>query len=88
MDYDQIADLYELKLCVQDFFNNYLDIVEVSDSGKEFHPITISCCRSMKIDPLNKLLKRMKELAKQECPIGCAHNCGADNCKNYKGIGK
>lgn len=22
----------------------------------------------------------------QECPIGCEHNCGADNCKNYKGV--
>jgi len=22
------------------------------------------------------------------CPIGCEHNCGADNCKNYKGVGR
>ncbi len=65
-DYEQVADLYELKILVKKFFKEYLDVVEVSDSGTEFHPITISCCRSMKIDPLNKLLKRLRKLSLEE----------------------
>ena len=68
-EYEQVADLadlYELKILVKKFFKEYLDVVEVSDSGREFHPIMISCCRSMKIDPLNKLLKRLRELSLEE----------------------
>ena len=53
----------ELKSLVKDFFENYLDTWEESDSGREFHPITISCCRCMKIEPLNILLERMRELS-------------------------
>jgi len=52
-----------LEEAVKDFFENYLNIVEESDSGREFHPITIGCCRAMKIQPLSDLLKRMKILA-------------------------
>jgi hypothetical protein len=53
----------ELKELVKEFFDKYLDVVEVSDSDKEFHPIYISCCRAMKTEPLDKLLKRMRELS-------------------------
>jgi hypothetical protein len=53
----------ELKALVKDFFENYLDTWEESDSGREFHPITISCCRCMKVEPLDNLLKRMRELS-------------------------
>ena len=52
-----------LKECVKDFFENYLDVQEESDSGRMFHPITISCCRAMKTEPLNKLLDEMKALS-------------------------
>ena len=65
-DYEQVADLYELKILVKKFFKEYLDVVEVSDSGTEFHPIMITCCRAMKIDPLKKLLKRLRELSLEE----------------------
>jgi hypothetical protein len=53
----------ELKLLVRDFFDEYLDIVEESDSGRLFNPIRISCLRSMKTEPLSKLLERMRELS-------------------------
>lgn len=55
----------ELKVLVKSFFDDYLDVVEVSDLGNEFHPIHISCCRAMKMEPLGKLLKRMKELSNE-----------------------
>jgi hypothetical protein len=52
-----------LKECVKDFFTNYLDVQEESDSGRMFHPISISCCRAMKTSPLNALLSEMKTLS-------------------------
>jgi len=61
--YEAYNNTIELKSLVKDFFENYLDTWEESDSGREFHPITISCCRCMKIEPLNILLKRMRELS-------------------------
>ena len=56
----------ELQLLVKDFFEKFLDTWEESDSGREFHPITISCCRAMKVEPLDNLLKRMRELSGAE----------------------
>ena len=58
----------ELETLVKDFFENYLDTWEESDSGREFHPITISCCRCMKVEPLDKLLTRMRELSDAKSP--------------------
>ena len=58
----------ELETLVKDFFENYLDTWEESDSGREFHPITISCCRCMKVEPLDKLLTRMRELSGAKPP--------------------
>ena len=51
-----------LEQLVQRFFD-YLDCKEESDSGREFHPVTIGSCRAMFQEPLNDLLKRMKEKA-------------------------
>lgn len=45
---------------VKELFS-YLDIVEVSDSGREFHPIHISCTRSLLVDRVNKCLIQLKE---------------------------
>ena len=53
----------ELRLCVKEFFEKYLNYAEESDSGKMFHPITVSCCRVMMTEPLNNLLARMAELS-------------------------
>lgn len=60
---NKLADREELKELVRDFFEKFLDTWEESDSGKEFHPITISCCRAIKIEPLDNLLNRMRELS-------------------------
>ena len=53
----------ELQLVVKEFFNKYLNIVEESESGRLFNPITISSCRAMKVEPLGQLLEKMRVLA-------------------------
>jgi 3'-phosphoadenosine 5'-phosphosulfate sulfotransferase (PAPS reductase)/FAD synthetase len=52
-----------LKECVREFFEVYLNRIEESDSGKPFNPISISCCRAMMLEPLNKLLDEMCTLS-------------------------
>ena len=49
-----------LRELIGEFFK-LLDTVEESDSGREFHPVQITCCRTMMMEPLNKVLKEMKE---------------------------
>jgi len=56
----------ELQGLVKEFFEKYLNRVEESDSGKEFNPITISCCRALMLEPLNNLLNKMAELSGAE----------------------
>ncbi len=51
----------ELNILVQEFFK-ILDTIEVTDDGREFHPTTISSCRTMDSIKLNKILTRMKEI--------------------------
>tara|TARA_R110000822_G_scaffold49495_1_gene129692 strand:+ start:1009 stop:1203 length:195 start_codon:yes stop_codon:yes gene_type:complete len=53
----------ELKSLVKEFFEKYLNRVEESDGGKEFHPIFISCCRAMMSKPLDELLDKMASLS-------------------------
>jgi hypothetical protein len=53
----------ELKECVHEFFTKYLNHVEESDSGREFNPVTIGCCRALMLEPLNELLERMRVLS-------------------------
>ena len=53
----------ELKSLVKEFFEKYLNRVEESDGGKEFHPINIHCCRTMMIEPMDKLLDKMASLS-------------------------
>ncbi len=57
-----MTDNDRLKECVKQFFT-YLDYQEESDGGTIFNPITISCSRVMKVEPLNKLLDEMKALS-------------------------
>lgn len=52
----------ELKPLVKRFFE-ILDMREENDDGKEFSPVSISCCRVRFYEELNKLLERMKELS-------------------------
>jgi hypothetical protein len=53
----------ELYTLVKSFFEDYLDVQEESDSGRVFNPIHISCVRAMKVEPMAKLLMRMRELS-------------------------
>lgn len=53
----------ELEELVKSFFEDYLNVQEESDSGRVFNPVNISCTRVMMLEPLDKLLKRMKELS-------------------------
>ncbi len=53
----------ELRVCVKEFFEKYLNHAEESDSGKMSHPITVSCCRVMMMQPLSNLLHEMCELS-------------------------
>ena len=50
----------EVRRLVRSLFNDYLDVIEESDSGREFRPITIGCCRVAKVEPLNQLLKDLR----------------------------
>ena len=56
----------ELKDCVKEFFEKYLNLREESDSGKMFSPITVSCCRAMMLEPLDELLEKMRVLSGAE----------------------
>lgn len=53
----------ELQGLVKEFFEKYLNRVEESDSGKEFSPVTIGCCRAHMLEPLNNLLDKMAKLS-------------------------
>lgn len=54
----------ELKEAVSELFSEFLDVVEETDSGREFRPIYVSCCRTIKLEPLHKLLKKLREKSK------------------------
>jgi len=54
----------ELQTLVKSFFEDYLNYQEESDNGRVFNPIHVSCTRAMMIEPLAKLLMRMRELSK------------------------
>jgi hypothetical protein len=58
----------ELKAAVRSFFNDYLDQREESDSGRVFAPIAISNCRCMTLDPMSKLMTKMRELSGAKPP--------------------
>jgi hypothetical protein len=60
---EEIDELRELQTLVKSFFEDYLNYEEESDSGRVFCPIHLSCTRVMMIEPLAKLLMRMKELS-------------------------
>ena len=55
----------ELRTLTKRFFE-ILDAKEESDSGKEFSPVFISCCRALLGEELKKILPRMKELSNDE----------------------
>jgi len=56
----------ELKECVREFFEKYLDRREESDGGRMFAPIYVSSCRAMMTGPLGELLEKMRVLSGAE----------------------
>lgn len=50
----------QVRRLVRTLFTDYLDQVEESDSGREFRPISISCCRTGEVEPLTQLLKDLR----------------------------
>ena len=56
----------ELKECVREFFEQYLNRREESDGGRMFAPIYVSCCRVMMTEPLGELLEKMRVLSGAE----------------------
>jgi hypothetical protein len=64
----QQAEIEALKAAVRSFFNDYLDQREESDSGRVFAPIAISNCRCMTLDPMSKLMNKMRELSGAKPP--------------------
>ena len=56
----------ELKECVREFIEQYLNRREESDGGRMFAPIYVSCCRVMMTEPLGELLEKMRVLSGAE----------------------
>lgn len=44
-------------------FFSYLDCVEESEFGREFHPLTFSCCRAGWTEDIDRILREMKAAA-------------------------
>ena len=56
-------DNERLRHLVKSLFDDYLNVIEESESGKLFFPTAIGTCRAMKIAPLNNLLEEMRQLS-------------------------
>lgn len=52
----------DLRELTQEFFK-ILDYTEESESGIEFNPVSISCCRALLVKPLSKIITQMRELS-------------------------
>ena len=59
----QELELEELRACVKEFFEVYLNLREESDSGRMFAPVQVSSVRSMLVEPLGELLEKMRVLS-------------------------
>ena len=61
---EQIADYNaELRECVKELFEKYLNRREESDSGRMFAPVQVSSVRVMLVEPLGELLEKMRVLS-------------------------
>ena len=58
----------ELRECVKELFEKYLNRREESDSGRMFAPVQVSSVRSMLVEPLGELLEKMRALSGAERP--------------------
>ena len=62
----QELELEELRACVKEFFEKYLNRREESDSGRMFAPVQVSSVRVMLVQPLGELLEKMRVLSGAE----------------------
>ena len=60
---DLETDNEELRACVKEFFEVYLNRREESDSGRMFAPVQVSSVRVMLVQPLGELLEKMRVLS-------------------------
>ena len=58
-EYQEKLDKMDAQQLIQEFFT-YLDYTEETDSGREFHPITISSCRVALSPAMSMLLEKMR----------------------------
>lgn len=84
-DYALLLDSMDLRVLVKEFLS-YLDYTEETDSGREFHPITIGSCRILMSRPLDMCLKKLREKVgdtnmEQEC---CNGGPLTDECRGCK----
>jgi len=56
----------ELRECVKELFEGFLNRREESDSGRMFAPVQVSCVRSLMVEPLGELLEKMRVLSGAE----------------------
>jgi len=59
LEYAAKLDTMSVRELIAEFFS-YLDYTEESDSGREFHPITIGSCRVLMSEPLGMCLDRLR----------------------------
>ena len=57
------SDAFELRNLVKSFFEDFVDVIEVSENGMAFRPVNIGCCRCMMTEKLNETLAKMRELS-------------------------
>jgi len=62
-EYQDSLDKMTVNELVKEFFS-YLDHIEETDSGREFHPIELSSCRVLMTQPLNMCLEKLRERVK------------------------
>jgi len=58
----------ELRECVKELFEGYLNRREESDGGRLFAPVQVSCVRSLMVEPLGELLEKMRVLSGADKP--------------------
>ena len=56
----------ELRECVKELFEKYLNRREESDSGRMFAPVQVSSVRVMLVEPLGELLEKMRVMSGAE----------------------
>lgn len=60
----EISDLERLKELTKVFFEEYLDYSEIHGYDEHVvHPISVTCCRALMIEPLKELLEEMRKIA-------------------------